>query len=64
MQLNLSVKYNEPWYSELLYYKKKLNIQPAVFNDAIKIFESSRKNKLSSGRSIKILVLAFGLNFE
>ena len=58
MQLNLSVKYNEPWYSELLDYKKKLNIQPAAFNDAIKIFELSRKDKLSSGRSIKILVLA------
>ncbi|KKM93979.1 hypothetical protein LCGC14_1202890 [marine sediment metagenome] len=58
MQLNLSVKYSEPWYSELLDYKKKLNIQPAAFNDAIKIFESSRKNKLSSGRSIKILILA------
>ena len=58
MQLNLSVKYSEPWYSELLDYKKKLNIQPAAFNDAIKIFELSRKDKLSSGRSIKVLVLA------
>ncbi len=57
-KLNLSVEYNEPCYSELLDYKKKLNIQPAVFDDVIRIFDLSRENKLSSGRSIKSLALA------
>ncbi len=57
-KLNLSVEYKESCYSELLDYKKKLNIQPAVFDDVIRIFDLSRENKLSSGRSIKSLALA------
>ena len=57
MQLNLNVKYNELWYSELLDYRVRLTLQPEVFNDAIRIFEEGRKNKLLQGRSNKILVL-------